>query len=194
MNGSVHVRPGGTCFRPTPARRGVSDGWPTETYGWGRPQAAYDVHESAAAIADEVDTSRYASGTRFAMSEHPEHPERQKRPDEQGEQTHQAPVSRNVSIEIIEPPEPDGEPALDRETRVDTMVKDRLLPTARLEDGRYMAWWFDTDAPDPYDDATSEWVLAPTRFLAAATLRELTEDPARFEELLREGDEENARV
>jgi hypothetical protein len=98
--------------------------------------------------------------------------------------------SRSVSIEIREPPEPDDTPALDRKTRVDTMVKDRLFPTARLEDGRYVAWWFDTDAPDPYDAATSEWVIAPTRFLAAATFRELTEDPARFDELVSEESDE----
>ncbi|AUV81793.1 hypothetical protein C2R22_09140 [Salinigranum rubrum] len=95
--------------------------------------------------------------------------------------------NRHVSIEIIEPPSPDGSPGLDPATRVDTMVQDRLLPTARLDDGRYVAWWFDADAPDPYDDATTEWVVAPTRFLAAATFQELTEDPARFDELV--GDE-----
>lgn len=92
--------------------------------------------------------------------------------------------NRHVSIEIIEPPAPDESPELDAATRVDTMVQDRLLPTARLKDGRYIAWWFDADAPDPYDDATTEWVVAPTRFLAAATFRELTEDPARFEALV----------
>jgi hypothetical protein len=92
--------------------------------------------------------------------------------------------SRHVSIEVMEPPALDGSPQLDPETRVDTMVQDRLLPTARLDDGRYVAWWFDADAPDPYDEATTEWVVAPTRFLAAATFRELTEDPARFDELL----------
>jgi hypothetical protein len=97
--------------------------------------------------------------------------------------------SRHVSIEICDPPAPDGRPKIDDATRVDTMVKDRLFPTARLEDGRYVAWWFDTDAPDPYDETTSEWVVAPTRFLAAATFRELTEDPARFEELIRGEDE-----
>jgi hypothetical protein len=97
--------------------------------------------------------------------------------------------NRHVSIEIREPPAPDGTPELDRQTRVDTMVKDRLLPTARLDDGRYVAWWFDTDAPDPYDEATSEWVVAPTRFLAAATFRELTEDPARFDQLLEDGND-----
>ncbi|WP_204959935.1 hypothetical protein [Salinigranum salinum] len=100
--------------------------------------------------------------------------------------------SRHVSIEIREPPAPDESPRLDARTRVDTMVKDRLLPTARLEDGRYVAWWFDTDAPDPHDAATSEWVVAPTRFLAAATFRELTEDPARFDELVGAGEEEPA--
>jgi hypothetical protein len=99
--------------------------------------------------------------------------------------------NRHVSIEILEPPAPDGTPALDPDTRVDTMVKDRLLPTARLDDGRYVAWWFDTDAPEPYDEATSEWIVAPTRFLAAATFRELTEDPARFDELVG-GEEEPA--
>jgi hypothetical protein len=92
--------------------------------------------------------------------------------------------SRHVSIEIIEPPAPGESPELDPATRVDTMVKDRLLPTARLDDGRYVAWWFDTDAPEPYGEATTEWVVAPTRFLAAATFRELTEDPARFDDLL----------
>jgi hypothetical protein len=92
--------------------------------------------------------------------------------------------NRHVSIEICDPPAPDDAPQLDDGTRVDTMVKDRLLPTARLEDGRYVAWWFDTNAPDPYDETTSEWVVAPTRFLAAATFRELTEDPARFDELV----------
>jgi hypothetical protein len=92
--------------------------------------------------------------------------------------------SRHVSIEICDPPARDSAPQLNDGTRVDTMVKDRLLPTARLDDGRYVAWWFDTDAPDPYDETTTEWVVAPTRFLAAATFRELTEDPARFDELL----------
>jgi hypothetical protein len=39
---------------------------------------------------------------------------------------------------------------------------------------------------------TSEWVVAPTRFLAAATFRELTEDPARFDDLVGGGREETA--
>ena len=99
--------------------------------------------------------------------------------------------NRQVSIEICDPPSHDDTPQLEDGTRVDTMVKDRLFPTARLEDGRYVAWWFDTNAPDPYDETTSEWVVAPTRFLAAATFRELTEDPARFDELLG-GEEEPA--
>jgi hypothetical protein len=97
--------------------------------------------------------------------------------------------NRHVSIEIVEPPAPDESPELEPATRVDTMVKDRLLPTARLDDGRYVAWWFDTDAPGPYDAATTEWVIAPTRFLAAATFRELTEDPARFDALVSADDE-----
>ena len=103
-------------------------------------------------------------------------------------------ADRHISVEIIEPPTTEEGPQVDPATRVDTMVKDRLLPTARLEDGRYVAWWFDTDAPEPHDPATSEWVVAPTRFLAAATFRELTEDPARFDELLDEAAEEEEAV
>jgi hypothetical protein len=99
-------------------------------------------------------------------------------------------ADRHVSIEIREPPAADEGPTVDPATRVDTMVKDRLLPTARLDDGRYVAWWFDTDAPAPTDPATSEWVVAPTRFLAAATFRELTEEPARFDELLDASEDE----
>jgi hypothetical protein len=101
-------------------------------------------------------------------------------------------ADRHISVEIIEPPAADDELEIEPATRVDTMVKDRLLPTARLEDGRYVAWWFDTDAPDPHDPVTSEWVVAPTRFLAAATFRELTEDPARFDELVGSGQEKTA--
>ncbi|MFB6087881.1 MAG: hypothetical protein ABEJ85_05115 [Haloarculaceae archaeon] len=74
-------------------------------------------------------------------------------------------------------------PEVDDNTRVDVQVDEQMYPTARLTDGRYVAWWFDHEAPDPDSDVTTEWVAAPTRFLAAGTLHELWEDPAAFDRL-----------
>lgn len=96
----------------------------------------------------------------------------------------------DIPVEIIRAPEAgadgdaDDRPEVEPASRVDVLVKDGLYPTARLEDGRYVAWWFDTDAPAPSDPATSEWIVAPTRYLAAVTLRELWEDPAAFDSLV----------
>lgn len=81
-------------------------------------------------------------------------------------------------------PTDDGElPAVESRSRLDIVVRGNIYPTARLDDGRYVAWWHDADAPDPTDAAVEEWVTAPTRFLAAATMHELWEDPAAFASL-----------
>ncbi len=89
----------------------------------------------------------------------------------------------HVPIDLIVPDGGDERPPIAPDTRIDVVVNGRMFPTVELEDGRYVAWWHDTDAPDPHDDATEEWVAAPTRFLAAATLRELWENPVAFESL-----------
>ncbi|MFC7157488.1 hypothetical protein ACFQPA_18840 [Halomarina halobia] len=75
-------------------------------------------------------------------------------------------------------------PSVESGTRVDVSVNGDMYPTAKLEDGRYVAWWFDTEAPDPESDVNSEWVVAPTRYLAAATVGELWNDPAAFHSLV----------
>lgn len=90
---------------------------------------------------------------------------------------------RHIPIEISVATAPGERPSVESGTRVDVSVNGNLYPTARLEDGQYVAWWFDTEAPAPDDPATTEWVAAPTRFLAAGTLHELWEDPAAFEDL-----------
>ena len=77
----------------------------------------------------------------------------------------------------------DERPAVEADTRIDILVETAAYPTARLDDGRYVAWWFDADAPAPTAPATTEWVAAPTRFLAAGTLHELWENPAVFDRL-----------
>lgn len=77
----------------------------------------------------------------------------------------------------------DDQPPVESNTRIDLLVETESYPTARLVDGRYVAWWFAADAPDPAEAAASEWVTAPTRFLAAGTLHELWEDPATFDAL-----------
>lgn len=90
---------------------------------------------------------------------------------------------RSVPIEILVPGAEGDRPAVEPRSRLDIVVRGEMYPTARLADGRYVAWWHDADAPAPDDSAVREWVTAPTRFLAAATLRELWEDPAAFESL-----------
>lgn len=95
--------------------------------------------------------------------------------------------SRHVPIEILVADEDDERPSVKEGTRIDVSVNGQMYPTAKLADGRYVAWWFDTDAPAPDDEVTTEWVAAPTRFLAAATLGELWEDPAAFDTLVAEG-------
>jgi hypothetical protein len=91
---------------------------------------------------------------------------------------------RGVPIEVTVAEEGDDRPSVVGDSRIDVAVDGRLYPTAELEDGGYLAWWFDAgDAPTPDADATTEWVAAPTRFLAAATLRELWEDPAVFDRI-----------
>ena len=91
--------------------------------------------------------------------------------------------ARRVDIEVLVA---DGEdrPAVEDATRIDVAVGERLYPTAKLQDGRYVAWWFDAHAPPADADVTTEWVVGPTRFLAAATLGELWEDPRSFETLV----------
>jgi hypothetical protein len=88
---------------------------------------------------------------------------------------------RHVPVEISVASDADERPSIDSNTRVDVEVDGQMYPTARLEDGRYVAWWFDTDAPAVDDPMTTEWVTAPTRFLAAGTLHELWENPAAFD-------------
>jgi hypothetical protein len=93
----------------------------------------------------------------------------------------------DVPIEITVAEEADDRPELVPESRMDVAVLGELYPTARLADGRYVAWWYEADAPDLHDPMTTEWVTAPTRFLAAATLRELWEDPTSFEQVTADG-------
>jgi hypothetical protein len=90
---------------------------------------------------------------------------------------------RHIPIEIAVGDDAEERPPVDAETRVDVEVDGRMYPTARLEDGRYVSWWFDTDPPDLDDPVATEWVAAPTRFLAAGTLHELWEDPAAFDDV-----------
>ena len=78
-------------------------------------------------------------------------------------------------------------PAVESNTRIDILVETEAYPTARLDDGRYVAWWFEADAPAPTASVTTEWVAAPTRFLAAGTLHELWENPAAFDRLTARG-------
>ncbi|WP_458189722.1 hypothetical protein [Haladaptatus sp. NG-WS-4] len=91
---------------------------------------------------------------------------------------------RVVSIEVLVADSPEDAPAVEPNSRVDVSVNDQMLPTAKLVDGRYVAWWFQPTAPEPDDSVTTEWVAAPTRYLAAATLRELWENPSAFTSLV----------
>ncbi|MWG35980.1 hypothetical protein [Halomarina oriensis] len=90
--------------------------------------------------------------------------------------------AQRVDIEVMVA---DGEdrPTVEDATRIDVAVGEQLYPTAKLQDGRYVAWWFDAHAPAADSQTTTEWVVGPTRFLAAATLGELWEDPRSFETL-----------
>lgn len=94
-----------------------------------------------------------------------------------------ATTEHHVPIEISVASDADERPSIDDHTRVDVEVDGQMYPTARLVDGRYVAWWFETDAPAVDDDVTTEWVAAPTRFLAAGTLHELWQDPTAFDRL-----------
>ncbi|WP_458210057.1 hypothetical protein [Haladaptatus sp. NG-SE-30] len=91
---------------------------------------------------------------------------------------------RAVHIEVLVADSPEDAPTVDPDSRVDVSVKDQMFPTARLADGRYVAWWFQPSAPPADSRSTTEWVAAPTRYLAAATLRELWEDPTTFTSLV----------
>ncbi|MFB6119181.1 hypothetical protein [Halosegnis sp.] len=92
---------------------------------------------------------------------------------------------RSVPIEVTLAGDDDERPSVVDGSRLDVAVDGRLYPTAELHDGGYLAWWFTAgDTPAPDADVTTEWVAAPTRFLAAATLRELWEDPAAFDRLV----------
>jgi hypothetical protein len=95
---------------------------------------------------------------------------------------------RHVPIEISVAEEGDERPAVEEGTRLDVAVRGGLYPTARLDDGRYAAWWFEAENNPALDDeATTEWVAAPTRFLAAATLSELWDDPTAFDRVVTDG-------
>ena len=94
----------------------------------------------------------------------------------------------HVPIEITVADGADERPAVESDSRIDVAVQGEIYPTAELDDGRYVAWWFEADEPPSLDsDVTTEWVTAPTRFLAAATLRELWEDPRAFNDLSSDG-------
>lgn len=93
---------------------------------------------------------------------------------------------QSVLIELLVADGDEQRPAVESGSRIDVSVDGQMYPTARLADGRYIAWWFDTSAPDPTDSVATEWVAAPTRYLAAATLGELWEDPALFDSLTAE--------
>ena len=95
-----------------------------------------------------------------------------------GRPTHDDDVPIEVHLDAA-----DERPAVEADTRIDILVETAAYPTARLDDGRYVAWWFDADAPAPAAPATTEWVAAPTRFLAAGTLHELWENPAVLDRL-----------
>ena len=97
-------------------------------------------------------------------------------------------TTRDVSIEISVADSEDDRPRVEEGTQLDVAVRGGLYPTARLEDGRYAAWWFDADGPPALEDTvTTEWVAAPTRFLAAATLCELWADPSAFDRMMVDG-------
>lgn len=89
----------------------------------------------------------------------------------------------SVPIEVSVDAGDDERPPVESNTRIDILVGTETYPTARTDDGRYVAWWFGPDAPAADAAVTSEWVTAPTRFLAAGTLHELWENPAAFDSL-----------
>jgi len=93
-------------------------------------------------------------------------------------------AERHVPVEVSVGAGDAEHPSVDENTRVDVQVEGRMYPTARMTDGRYVAWWFDHEAPDPDAPATTEWVAAPTRFLAAGTIHELWADPTAFDSLV----------
>jgi hypothetical protein len=98
-------------------------------------------------------------------------------------------TERDVPIEITVAEEADERPPVENDSRLDVAVQGRLYPTTRLEAAGYAAWWVNAeDNPDLADPVTTEWVAAPTRFLAAATLRELWERPGSFERVVAPGD------
>lgn len=104
-----------------------------------------------------------------------------------GEPRTDAAVSpRSVRIDLLVADDSEERPAVESGSRVDVTVNGHAYPTAKLEDGRYIAWWFDAAAPAPEASVSTEWVAAPTRYLAAATLGELWEDPVAFESLVGE--------
>lgn len=88
-----------------------------------------------------------------------------------------------VPIEVSVDAAENEQPPVESDTRIDILVETEAYPTARLDDGRYVAWWFTTDAPEADDPATREWVAAPSRFLAAGTLHELWENPSALDSL-----------
>lgn len=95
-------------------------------------------------------------------------------------------TEQSVLIELLVSDGEEERPTVESGSRIDVSVNGEMYPTAKLADGRYIAWWFDTSAPDPTDSVATEWVAAPTRYLAAATLGELWEDPALFDSLTAE--------
>lgn len=97
-----------------------------------------------------------------------------------------------IDIEILAAENADRLPRVEPGTRVDVAVVGTMYPTAKLADDRYISWWFDALAPDPDSPAVSEWIAAPTRFLAAVTMEQLREDPATLSSLLASADGEPA--
>ncbi len=92
-------------------------------------------------------------------------------------------TDQTLQIEVLIADSPEDAPSVEADSRVDVSVNGQMYPTAKLADGRYVAWWFGPRAPAPDSSVTTEWVAAPTRYLAAATLGELWENPASFDTL-----------
>ena len=61
---------------------------------------------------------------------------------------HQTDADEHVPIEVSLKADAEG-PPVESDTRIDILVDTEAYPTARLDDGRYVAWWFEADAPAP---------------------------------------------
>lgn len=69
-------------------------------------------------------------------------------------------TKEHLSVEMIITGDSKGGPDIEDRSGVDVSIKSQVHPTARLNDRSFVAWWFNSDAPDIESSDVQKWVKA----------------------------------